>query len=203
MRKMKRLSQDNYSANFIKEFKSRQLSKKLREEASLDVTKGNRQFQIDIENNNNITKHYLNQLHGRHLITVDLNKMSPKIINLILLEAKKEYQTRELSINNKKQKEEVPVKKEITRKRIIQTKPLEFTKENIAMIELLATKDASIADAINVISYFNGFKTSAQKFGFIYYIKEHPSYKIIDIMKKLKMRVDYLENVENMLKRKS
>ncbi|MEI8364286.1 MAG: hypothetical protein WCF78_02420 [archaeon] len=203
MGRIKRLSQEKYSANFIKEFKSRQLSKKLREEA-IDITKGKaRQFQIDIENNNNITKKYLNQLHDRHLITVDLNKMSPRIINLILLEAKKQYQIRELSINNKEKKEEAPIKKEAIRKRIIQTKPLELTKENIAMIELLATKDASIADAINVISYFNGFKTSAQKFGFIYYIKEHPSYKVIDIMKKLKMRVDYLENVENMLKRKS
>ena len=65
---------------------------------------------------------------------------------------------------------------------------------------LLATKDATIIDAINILNYFNKFKTNTEKYKFIHLLLNHPEYNVNEILKQIKIRGDYLETVNKMYK---
>jgi hypothetical protein len=129
----------------------------------------------------------------------ELKKLSPKVVDLILADSGKFGN----KLFIKKKEVNVQIIKEYIQKR--ERKPgksMDLNKENKILIKLLATKDASITDTINILNYFNKFKTNTQKYGFIYYILNNPEYNASDILKRIKMRGDNLENVDEMYKLK-
>jgi|GEM_PF-3028273 len=125
----------------------------------------------------------------------DLKKLSPKVVDLILADSGKHGD----KLFTKKKEINVQIIKEYIQKNTkTARKSMELNTENKMLIKLLATRDATIIDTINILNYFNKFKTNAQKYGFIYYIKNNPKYNANDILKQIKTRADYFENIDEM-----
>ena len=98
----------------------------------------------------------------------EIKKLSPRVVDLILADLGKSGE----KLFTKKKEINVKIIKEYIQK--LERKPgksIDLNTENKILIKLLATRDASITDTINILNYFSKLKTNTQKYGFIYYIK--------------------------------